>query len=138
MLQPKRAKYRRQMRGTAKGKAQRGASLAFGNYGLKALAGCWLTARQIESARKTVSHFTKRGGRLWIRVFPDKPVTKRPPEVRMGGGKGPVDGYVAVVAPGKILFELGGLSRELAIQALLRASQKLPIKTRVVSERKLA
>ncbi len=126
------------MRGTAKGKAQRGASLAFGNYGLKALAGCWLTARQIESARKTVSHFTKRGGRLWIRVFPDKPVTKRPPEVRMGGGKGPVDGYVAVVAPGKILFELGGLSRELAIQALLRASQKLPIKTRVVSERKLA
>lgn len=126
------------MRGTAKGKAQRGASLAFGNYGLKALAGCWLTARQIESARKTVSHFTKRGGRLWIRVFPDKPVTKRPPEVRMGGGKGPVDGYVAVVAPGKILFELGGLSRELAIQALLRASQKLPIKTRVVSERESA
>lgn len=125
------------MRGIAKGKAQRGASLAFGNYGLKALAACWLTARQIESARKTVSHFTKRGGRLWIRVFPDKPVTKRPPEVRMGGGKGPVDGYVAVVAPGKILFELGGLSRELAVQALLRASQKLPIKTRVVSEREV-
>ncbi len=122
------------MRGIVKGKAQRGASLAFGSYGLKALAACWLTARQIEAARKTVAHFTKRGGRLWIRVFPDKPVTKRPPEIRMGGGKGPVDGYIAVITPGKIIFELGGLSGELATQALKRASQKLPIKTRVVRE----
>lgn len=135
MLQPKRAKYRRQMRGIMKGPAQRGTTLAFGNYGLKVLESCWLTARQIESARKTISHFTKRGGRIWIRVFPDKPVTKRPPEIRMGGGKGPVDHYAAVVRPGRVIFEMGGVTKEVAEEALRRASQKLPIKTRFLSEK---
>lgn len=118
-----------------KGQAQRGTTLAFGNYGLKVLENCWLTARQIESARKTISHFTKRGGRIWIRVFPDKPVTKRPPEIRMGGGKGPVDHYAAVVRPGRIIFEMGGVTKEVAEEALRRASQKLPIKTRFLSEK---
>lgn len=135
MLQPKRAKYRRQMRGIMKGPSNRGTSLAFGDYGLKVMENCWLTARQLESARKTISHFTKRGGRLWIRVFPDKPVTKRPPEIRMGGGKGPVDHYAAVVRPGRIIFEMGGVTRVVAEEALLRASQKLPIRTRFIGEK---
>lgn len=135
MLQPKRAKYRRQMRGIMKGPASRGTSLAFGDYGLKVMENCWLTARQLESARKTISHFTKRGGRLWIRIFPDKPVTKRPPEIRMGGGKGPVDHYAAVVRPGRIIFEMGGVTRIVAEEALLRASQKLPIRTRFIGEK---
>ena len=135
MLQPKRAKYRRQMRGIMKGPALRGTSLAFGDYGLKVMENCWLTARQLESARKTISHFTKRGGRLWIRVFPDKPVTKRPPEIRMGGGKGPVDHYAAVVRPGRIIFEMGGVTRLVAEEALLRASQKLPIRTKFIGEK---
>lgn len=133
MLQPKRAKYRRTMRGIIKGKAQRGASLLSGHFGLKALQACWLTARQIEAARKAISHFTKKGGRLWIRVFPDKPLTKKPPEVRMGGGKAPVVEYAAVVHPGKMLFELSGVSREVAEQALERAAEKLPIGTRFVT-----
>lgn len=135
MLQPKRAKYRRQMRGIMKGPASRGTSLAFGDYGLKVMENCWLTARQLESARKTISHFTKRGGRLWIRIFPDKPVTKRPPEIRMGGGKGPVDHYAAVVRPGRIIFEMGGVTRIVAEEALLRASQKLPIRTKFIGEK---
>ncbi|MEK7611206.1 MAG: 50S ribosomal protein L16 [Patescibacteria group bacterium] len=135
MLQPKRAKYRRQMRGIMKGPASRGTSLAFGDYGLKVMENCWLTARQLESARKTISHFTKRGGRLWIRIFPDKPVTKRPPEIRMGGGKGPVDHYAAVVRPGRIIFEIGGVTRIVAEEALLRASQKLPIRTKFIGEK---
>lgn len=132
MLQPKRAKYRRTMRGIIKGQAQRGTSLLSGHFGLKALQACWLTARQIEAARKAISHFTKKGGRLWIRVFPDKPITKKPPEVRMGGGKAPVAEYAAVVHPGKMLFELSGVSREVAEQALERAAEKLPIGTRFV------
>lgn len=134
MLQPKKAKYRKQMRGKIKRVSQKGLSLAFGEYGLKALEGCWLTARQIEAARKAITHHTKRSGRFWIRVFPDKPVTKRPPEVRMGGGKGPVEGFVAVVAPGRIIFELSGVGRTLAEEALKRASQKLPVRTRFVEE----
>lgn len=134
MLQPKRAKYRRTMRGIIKGKAQRGAGLLSGHFGLKALQACWLTARQIEAARKAISHFTKKGGRLWIRIFPDKPLTKKPPEVRMGGGKAPVSEYAAVVHPGKMLFELSGVSREVAKTALGRAAEKLPIGTRFVTD----
>lgn len=120
------------MRGEIKRTAQKGAGLNFGEYGLKALRGCWLTARQIEAARKSVMHLTKRGGRFWIRVFPDKPVTKRPPEVRMGGGKGLVDSYVAVVSAGRMLFEIGGVTEEVAMEAFKRATQKLPIPTRFV------
>lgn len=132
MLQPKRAKYRRPMRGIIKGKAQRGALLQSGHFGLKALGACWLTARQIEAARKAISHFTKKGGRLWIRVFPDKAITKKPPEVRMGGGKAPVVGYAAVVRPGTVLFELSGVPWEVAQRALKRAAEKLPIRTKFI------
>lgn len=132
MLQPKRAKYRRTMRGIMKGQAQRGSRIPPGHFGLKAWQACWLTARQIEAARKAVSHFTKKGGRLWIRVFPDKPITEKPPEVRMGGGKAQVKEYAAVVRPGKIIFELSGVSGEKAKQALRRAAEKLPIRTKFI------
>lgn len=134
MLQPKKAKYRKRMRGKIKKIAQKGTVLNFGEYGLKVLEGCWLTARQIEAARKAITHHTKRGGKLWIRVFPDKPVTKKPAEVRMGGGKGPVDGFVAVVAPGRIIFELGGVTPQVAEGALRRAAQKLPVKAKLVGD----
>lgn len=132
MLQPKKIKYRLVMRGTMKNKTSRGVLLSFGEYGLKALERCWLKASQIEAARKVVSGFTKKGGKMWIRVFPDKPVTKKPPEVRMGGGKAAVDHFVAVILPGKVIFELSGVSRETAHRALTLASQKLPIKTKFV------
>ncbi len=117
-----------------KGVAKRGSRLDFGELGLKALEPCWLSSRQIEAARKAIVHQTKRGGKLWIRVFPDKPVTKKPAEVRMGSGKGPVDHYVAVVRPGRIIFELAGVDEKVAIEALERAAQKLPIKTKIVKE----
>lgn len=132
MLLPKKAKYRRQFRGKIKGKALRGQKLAFGDFGLKVLEPCLITSRQIEAARKAITRQTKRGGKLWIRVFPDKPVTRKPAEVRMGGGKGPVDHYGAPVRPGKVIFELAGVTEETAVKALESAARKLPIRTRVV------
>jgi len=132
MLLPKKAKYRKQFRGKMKGIARRGSSLSFGQFGLKALEPCWITSRQIEAARKSIVHQTKRGGKLWIRIFPDKPVTKKPAEVRMGSGKGAVDHYAAVVRPGRIIFELAGVEETVAVEALERAAQKFSIKTKVI------
>jgi len=135
MLQPKRAKYRRHMKNPAKGNAQRGTRLELGDFGIKVLEAGRISSRQIESARKAISFFTKKGGRLWIRVFPDKPITLKPAEVRMGGGKGPVDHYAVVVKPGRIIFELGGVTRETAAEALRRATEKIPLKTRIILEK---
>lgn len=129
MLVPKRAKFRKQFRGIIKGLSMRGNTLSFGEFGLKAKTGGWITSRQLESARRAIAHYTKRGGRVWIRVFPDKPITKKPAETRMGGGKGDVFEYVAVVRPGRMLFEMGGVSSEIAEQALKLAAPKLPVKT---------
>ncbi|MEX0622200.1 MAG: 50S ribosomal protein L16 [Candidatus Woykebacteria bacterium] len=134
MLQPKRVKYRRLFRGRRTGIATRGSEIKFGDFALKSLESGWVTARQIESARRTMTHYTKRGGRLWIRVFPDKPITKKPPETRMGSGKGNVDHYVAVVKPGMIIFELGGVSPEMAKEAMRRASQKLPMDVKFITQ----
>jgi large subunit ribosomal protein L16 len=132
MLMPKRVKYRKQMRGRLKGKASRGAEIAFGEYGLQALEPCWMTSRQIEAARRAIVRHVRRGGKLWIRVFPDKPVTAKPAETRMGSGKGSVDHWVAVVKPGRIIFEIAGVPEEAAREALRLASHKLPIKTQFV------
>lgn len=132
MLQPKKMKYRKQFRGKMGGKSMRGNTVAFGEFGLKALECGWFTARQIESARKTITHHTKRVGKLWIRTFPDKPTTKKGPGVKMGSGKGDIHQYVAVVRPGRILFELGGLSRIEAQEAFRKASHKIPMRTAVV------
>ncbi len=132
MLMPKRTKYRKAHRGRMKGLAYRGSSLDFGDYGLQALEPCWLTARQIEAARVAITRTARRGGKLWIRVFPDKPVTAKPPESRMGKGKGNVSHYVAVVKPGRILFEMAGVPRAVAMEAMRLAGHKLPIKTRFV------
>jgi large subunit ribosomal protein L16 len=132
MLFPKKVKYRRTFRGKIKGKAARGHTLAFGDFGLKVLEPGWISSRQIEAARKSISRVTKRGGKLWIRIFPDKPITKKPAEVRMGSGKGPVDHYVAVVRPGRIVFEIMGVDEEVAVKALETAAQKLPVKAKVV------
>lgn len=136
MLLPKKTKFRRQFRGreAVRGKAWRGSELSFGEFGLKAAVTGQLTSRQIEAARTAIMHHTKRGGKLWIRIFPDKPVSKKPAETRMGGGKSPVDHYVAVVKKGRIIFELSGISRGQAEEALRRAGQKFPIKTRFVAE----
>jgi len=133
MLQPKRVKYRKQQRGRLKGKASRGTKLAFGEYGLKALESAWITARQIEACRLTIVRNAKKEAKFWIRIFPDKPVTKKPAETRMGKGKGDVDHWVAVVKPGRILFELSGVSEEEAREIFRLVSHKLPIKTRFVS-----
>lgn len=133
MLLPKRTKYRTQMRGVNKGVATRGYKIAFGEYALKTDTRGSLTSRQIEAARKAISHRTKRGGKLWIRVFPHKPVSKKPNETRMGSGKSPVDHYVAVVRPGKVIFEIAGVPEEVARAAFRRAADKLPVKTRFVS-----
>lgn len=133
MLLPRRVKYRKQMRGTLKGKATGGVEFAFGEYGLIALGTAWISARQIEAARRSITHYTARGGRIWIRIFPDKPVTKKPPEVRMGSGKGDVHEYVATVKPGRVLFEMGGVTKDIAYEALRLASHKLPIKTRIIT-----
>jgi large subunit ribosomal protein L16 len=138
MLMPKRVKFRKQQRGRMKGKAQRGSNIAFGEYGLKALEPAWITARQIEAARIAITRSIKRGGRVWIRIFPDKPFTEKPAETRMGKGKGNPEYWVAVVKPGRILFELGGVEEELARQALRLAAHKLPIKTRFVRVAELA
>ena len=134
MLAPKRAKYRKQFRNRMKGLATRGSSIAFGSFGLKSLETAWVTARQIEAARRAMTHYTKRGGRIWIRIFPDKPVTKKPAETRMGSGKGDVNEYAAVVKPGTILFEMGALDAKVAQEAMRLAAHKLPIKTKLVSK----
>jgi len=133
MLAPKRAKFRKQFRNRRKGLALRGSTLSFGSYGLKSQQTAWITARQIEAARRAMTHYTKRGGRIWIRIFPDKPVTKKPAETRMGSGKGDVDHFVAVVKPGAILFEMGSIDSAVAMEALRLASHKLPIKTKIIS-----
>ena len=135
MLVPRRVKYRKQMRGTMKGTAHAGTEVTFGEYGLQSEETAWVSARQIEAARRAITNFTQRGGRLWIKVFPDKPITKKPPEVRMGSGKGDVHEYVAVVKPGRILFEMGGVTKEVAQEAMRLASHKLPVKTKFI-ERK--
>ena len=133
MLMPKRYKYRKQMRGRMKGKARRGAEVHFGEYGLQALEPAWITARQIESCRRAMVRAMKRRGKVWIRIFPDKPITKRAAESRMGKGKGDVEFYAAVVKPGRILFEIGGdVAESTAREAMRLASYKLPIKTKVV------
>ena len=132
MLQPKRAKYRKQFRGRMKGNATRGVEVTFGDYGLQALEPAWVTARQIEAARRAIVRFVRRRGKYWIRVFPDKPVTAKPAETRMGKGKGAVDHYVAVVKPGRVIFELSGVTEELAREAMRLASHKLPLKCQFV------
>jgi large subunit ribosomal protein L16 len=132
MLMPKRAKWRKQSRGRMKGLDRRGAEISFGEFGLQALEPGWVTARQIEAARRTLVRFMKRRGKVWIRIFPDKPVTQKPAETRMGKGKGAVDHYVAVVRPGRVLFELSGLPEDNAREAFRLASHKLAIKTRFI------
>lgn len=134
MLMPKRIKFRKQQRGRMKGKATRGSTIAFGQFGLKALSPGWITARQIEAARIAMTRYIKRGGKVWIRIFPDKPVTQKPAETRMGKGKGSPEYWVAVVKPGRVLFELSGVSEEIAKEALRLASHKLPCKTKFVSQ----
>jgi large subunit ribosomal protein L16 len=133
MLQPRRVKYRKVHRGRRKGKAQAGDTVAFGEYGLQALEPAWLTSRQIEAARRAIVRHIRRGGQIWIRIFPDKPVSKKPAETRMGGGKGSPDHWVAVVKPGRILFELAGVKEETAKEALRLASHKLPIDVQFVA-----
>ena len=134
MLQPKRVKHRKVMRGKLRGAATGGSSLHFGEHGLKALESHWITARQIEAARRAISHHVRRGGQLWVRIFPDKPVTAKPLETRMGSGKGAVDRWVAVVRRGRIMFELTGVEETTAKEALRLAAHKLPIKTKIVSK----
>lgn len=133
MLMPKRVKHRKQFRGRMKGRATRGNTVAFGEYGLQALEPVWMTSRQIEAARRAIVRFIRRSGKLWIRVFPDKPVTQRAAETRMGSGKGSVDHWVAVVKPGRMIFEIAGIPEETAREAFRLASHKLPIKTQFVS-----
>jgi large subunit ribosomal protein L16 len=133
MLQPKRTKYRKQMRGRMKGQASRGTEVAFGDYGLQALEPAWVTARQIEASRRAIVRYVRRRGKYWIRIFPDKPVTAKPAETRMGKGKGSVDHWVAVVKPGRILFELGGVAEDAAREAMRLASHKLPMKCQFVT-----
>ncbi|HZS76779.1 MAG TPA: 50S ribosomal protein L16 [Ktedonobacteraceae bacterium] len=130
LLAPSRYKYRKQHRGRMKGTAHRGNTIAFGEYAVQALEPVWLEARQIEAARIALTRFMKRGGKVWIRVFPDKPITAKPAETRMGSGKGAVDHYVAVIKPGRIIFEIGGVNQDIAKEAARLASHKLPIKTR--------
>ena len=133
MLMPKKVKFRKQQRGRRTGKAWRGSELAFGDFGLKAMRCAWITDRQIEAARVAMTRFIKRGGKVWIRLFPDKPITKKPAETRMGKGKGAPEQWVAVIRPGKILFEMEGVTREVARQAMLLAAHKLPIPCKLVS-----
>src|SRR5258708_36344420 len=132
MLATKREKYRKQFRGRMRGRENRGTTMSFGDYGLLSLGTGWVTSRQLESARRAITHYTQRGGRLWIRVFPDKPITKKPAETRMGSGKGDVYEFVAPVKPGRILFEMGGVTKEIAYAALRLASHKLNVKTRII------
>ena len=132
MLQPKKTKFRRQQKGRMKGNAQRGNQLAFGSFGIKALEGTWITGRQIEAARQAVTRYMKREGQIWIRIFPDKPITKKPAEVRMGKGKGAPEGFVAPITPGRIIIEAEGVPYEVAKEALRLAAQKLPIATKFI------
>jgi large subunit ribosomal protein L16 len=135
MLQPKKTRYRRSQKGRMKGNAQRGNQLAFGSFGIKVLDSAWLTGRQIEAARQAITRHMKREGQLWIRVFPDKPITKKPAEVRMGKGKGSPEGFVAPVTPGRIIMEVEGVSYETAMEALRLGAQKLPIQTKIIVRR---
>ncbi len=137
MLQPKRSKYRKSFRGRRKGIASRGANLAFGEFGLKAMGHAWMSAAQLEAARRAVTNDLKRKGRIWLRVFPDKPVTARPAGQRMGSGKGDIDRYVAVIIPGKIILEVAGVAPELIREALRKASHKLPFKTKVIAKEEI-
>lgn len=134
MLLPRRQKYRKQQRGSMKGDANRGTKLSFGDFGLQTLEMAWISARQIESGRRAITHYTQRGGRIWIRIFPDKPISKKPAEVRMGGGKGDTHEFVAPVRPGRMLFEISGVTQEIAKEAMRLASHKLPVKTRFVTK----
>ena len=135
MLMPKKIKWRKQQRGRMRGKAYRGSSLAFGTYGLKAMEPVWITSRQIEAARVAITRYIRRGGKLWIRIFPDKPITIKPAETRMGKGKGSPEYWVAVVKPGRIMFELEGVSKDVAKEAMRLAAHKLPMKVRFVTRR---
>lgn len=134
VMAPKKRKYRKEFRGRMKGKAMRGNVLNFGEYGLKAETSGWVSGNQIEAGRKVITRATRKGGKMWIRIFPDKPITHKPAETRMGSGKGEIENYVAVVLPGRILFEISGIEKEKAIEALIAASHKLSVKTRVVSK----
>ena len=135
MLVPKKVKHRKWQKGRSRKRQieTRGTSLVFGSFGLQGLESCWLSSKQIEAGRRAITHFMKKGGEMWIRVFPDKPVTKKPPEVTMGGGKGDVDHYVVPVRPGRIIFEVDDIPQEVAFEALKRAGHKLPIKTKIIS-----
>ncbi|MDD4689127.1 MAG: 50S ribosomal protein L16 [Eubacteriales bacterium] len=133
MLSPKRVKYRRTMRGRMTGKALRGNKVTYGEFGLQATEPCWITANQIEAARIAMTRYTKRGGKVWIKIFPDKPITEKPAETRMGKGKGSPEYWVAVVKPGRVMFEIGGVSEEIAREALRLAANKLPVKCKVVT-----
>jgi large subunit ribosomal protein L16 len=135
MLMPKRVKYRKMHRGRMKGTETRGTEVSFGEYGLQALEPCWMTSRQIEAARRAIVHHVKRGGKVWIRIFPDKPITQKAAETRMGGGKGAVDHWVAVVRPGRVIFEIAGVRDDVAREALRLAAMKLPIQTQVIMRR---
>ncbi len=137
LLQPRKTKYRKQQKGRVRGKASRGYTLAFGDYGLKVLEGGWLTAQQLEAGRVAIVRTARKGAKVWIRVFPDKPITKKPAETRMGKGKGPVEGWVAVVKPGTIIYEISGVSAEVAKEALRLAGSKLPFKCKIVSREEL-
>ena len=129
MLSPRKVKHRKWHKGVLKGRASAGTEISFGKYAIKALGNCWLTARQIEAARRAMTRFVKRGGKIWIRVFPDKPITKKGEQSTMGSGKGPVDHYVAVIKPGRILFEMDGVTEEQAKEAMRLAAHKLPVRT---------
>ena len=137
MLMPKKVKFRKQQRGRMAGKAWRGSDVSFGDYGLKALEPCWLTDRQIEAARVAMTRFIKRGGKIWVRVFPDKPITKKPQETRMGKGKGAPEGWVAVIKPGRVLFEISGVDEKVAREAFALASSKLPVTTKFLARSEL-
>jgi large subunit ribosomal protein L16 len=132
MLAPKRAKFRKQFRGTRRGVSLRGSHVDFGECGLKSMSAGWVSSRQIEAARRALTHYIRRGGRVWIRIFPDKPVSKKPPETRMGSGKGDIAEYVAVIRPGRVLFEMSGVTIETAKEAMRLAAAKLPVLTRFI------
>ena len=134
LLQPKRTKYRKMFKGKRTGVATRGNKLAFGTFGLQAMECGWISSRQIESARRAMAHFTQRGGRIWIRIFPDKPITKHPAESRMGCGKGDVEAYVAVIKQGRLIFEIGAVTESIAVEALRLASHKLPLDTKFIGK----
>lgn len=136
MLMPKKIKHRKQMKGRMRGKAQRGNTIAFGSFALKSMDASWITSRQIESARRAMTRYIQRGGKIWIRIFPDKPITSKPAEVPMGSGKGSLDHFSAVVRPGKIIFEMGGIDENVAREAMRLASHKLPIKTKFIVKEK--